>query len=1293
MNAEMTIAIQALQLLMFAPVDVREWVKNGRKFGLEGYARRYPTPIPKVDGVPIRKQDPAIGQYSYEDLSRAITLLYYNMFRRSKAAWQSRIDLVKQAALLKWQGYYNPDLTVENDSPTTTEDQVFTHDAMLRSMRAAQLLEATRAAWRNEEQDVEDQLKDSTNDIANSNAEIATQVASASSSLMDKRIRKTSNQKRPSAFRGPGQVGWEAILKLCNDLYPNPHGGPDITNTRIQRERESFAKVLPKAYLDEYMTNLRETPHYTHAVKKSVDKDVARLEATYRTNFLVDATIDAYQPPQKVDFKAITLAHGMSEDFNLYPGRRPQTLLPHQVADIHRSHEFIDKGVSFGLNLYMGLGKTKIMLALIETKVRENIRWNRSVEETGEGEPRKFKPSLMLCPVAVIMQTAREAIGNNPHLKINIYYGDAEKMPKVGATHLKQKGFDELMKRLASKQDDVDSGRHLIITSYDTWRTREVRTTECRFLFANEDEDDENTAVGDKRSPRVPTIPSSQPKKRRANTGAAIGLTKEELRAKWDSATQYSTIEINKSEITEVSVTSRTIPDGNLKEYQWLHANRAADEFQFLLCDEAHIMRNASSVYNRMVSMINREVGIYVTGTPVLSTNRDIVGIGAFIWDNTGIDGLKLAKQLEMNLCVEIIELWRDDYDPMAASADDDEDLVLDEAGDASNHAGTQRGQHNKIQGILHESFPLDIGIKTELLSYYEKGVRIWEVCPQLLLAVGKHTRWRYTFSNTITSRILDKFCVSRGARCTIEMPDGSISFPGIGLPNVNKMYHEVIHTRANRSLVYLHGKDMASSSFASPSETLTETVVAPSATSGSQSMEKEKAPQRNYASLRGGQMVAHDARFTQILKSDLARSLKIDTKDTDQLVKLTRATARAEVLETESELRNRLKESAVEPIFGTNHVKEMIENDLYGGLGFFYAQTNREPANLVPDSSMAWLHYLIHGSPIAARVLQLLHQYVYKDRKKVVIFVDLPVIQMYMCSLVRLAGIETYTVRSTDKATEREMALSEFLSEGGAPSVFIANISIMGAGVNLQKVCSTLIFINFHTNERLLEQAGGRVIRLGQEKNVDWHTIKVVDSYHDYQEETMLVKWVLQLSVSANTPKWTTGLVKEVLLFELARLCYNHPFNRMAWVILRECSPRELSPNLDSTRRLGYAMSCVAKLLYSVGEDDEEDQEFWNSNISQVFIHVSVKLVPNIPLQEWYNMVLLDPPALRAKILEGLVDGAGRVNEYVDEERQRSLAKINKRFNDQVSKAQLGEIQELWGKVEIENEGIEYDE
>lgn len=58
-------------------------------------------------------------------------------------------------------------------------------------------------------------------------------------------------------------------------------------------------------------------------------------------------------------------------------------------------------------------------------------------------------------------------------------------------------------------------------------------------------------------------------------------------------------------------------------------------------------------------------------------------------------------------------------------------------------------------------------------------------------------------------------------------------------------------------------------------------------------------------------------------------------------------------------------------------------------------------------------------------------------------------------------------TTSSIYRSTDKDIALAEFFREDGEPSVFVANLSIMGAGVNRKKVCSTIIFINFHTNEQ----------------------------------------------------------------------------------------------------------------------------------------------------------------------------------------------------------------------------------
>lgn len=39
---------------------------------------------------------------------------------------------------------------------------------------------------------------------------------------------------------------------------------------------------------------------------------------------------------------------------------------------------------------------------------------------------------------------------------------------------------------------------------------------------------------------------------------------------------------------------------------------------------------------------------------------------------------------------------------------------------------------------MLYNDFPIDDPLKAAIRDYYAKGIRIWQVCPHLILALGR---------------------------------------------------------------------------------------------------------------------------------------------------------------------------------------------------------------------------------------------------------------------------------------------------------------------------------------------------------------------------------------------------------------------------------------------------------------------------------------------------------------------------------------------------------------------------
>lgn len=78
--------------------------------------------------------------------------------------------------------------------------------------------------------------------------------------------------------------------------------------------------------------------------------------------------------------------------------------------------------------------------------------------------------------------------------------------------------------------------------------------------------------------------------------------------------------------------------------------------------------------------------------------------------------------------------------------------------------------EKGRIVGILHNDFPLDDSIKAVLRQYYDNGIRLWQVCPHPILAIGRIVGWEFTFSDSIPSALKNNFCIFRSARAGVVL-------------------------------------------------------------------------------------------------------------------------------------------------------------------------------------------------------------------------------------------------------------------------------------------------------------------------------------------------------------------------------------------------------------------------------------------------------------------------------------------------------------------------------------------
>lgn len=294
----------------------------------------------------------------------------------------------------------------------------------------------------------------------------------------------------------------------------------------------------------------------------------------------------------------------------------------------------------------------------------------------------------------------------------------------------------------------------------------------------------------------------------------------------------------------------------------------------------------------------------------------------------------------------------------------------------------------------------------------------------------------------------------------------------------------------------------------------------------------------------------------------------------------------------------------------------------------------------------------------------------------------------------MKMAGFNTLTARSLDDLKSRLKAVQLFSDPTSKAEVFVANIAIMSAGLNLHTACSKGLLINMHFNANTILQIHGRLNRLGQKKAVKWHNLKVKNSFHDHQERVLLTKWSRQLSAEANLPSWITGGLREVVLFELMKAYFNHPFNRYAWVVVYDRDGVKMDYYTEGVIKLGHACSALAKLVIA-----SKRAQYWTDNDEYLMVALT-KLVTTMTLDGLEDWLTCNEATLRSqmeakledvialvKMDETAVKEAKLLRQKVDQREKESESDELVNAEDMKSGVDFEEATELW-EEEIESEG-----
>lgn len=164
-----------------------------------------------------------------------------------------------------------------------------------------------------------------------------------------------------------------------------------------------------------------------------------------------------------------------------------------------------------------------------------------------------------------------------------------------------------------------------MVSSYPTWSARTQTKEERLFRFKDE---------------RVPRLHQ----KRRARRGEGLEVEEEEDgdddedSAKHKRVHSYTPLTVDEKDIRFLSSGSREIPDGNLVTFK-LSDERFKDiKFDWLIADEAHCVKKLTGSYYNMTRLFSWERLVWVTGTPLCSSLRDILTPLNMMWDKYNYD-------------------------------------------------------------------------------------------------------------------------------------------------------------------------------------------------------------------------------------------------------------------------------------------------------------------------------------------------------------------------------------------------------------------------------------------------------------------------------------------------------------------------------------------------------------------------------------------------------------------------------------------------------------------------------
>ncbi|PNP51939.1 hypothetical protein THARTR1_07148 [Trichoderma harzianum] len=888
-----TVLAHAVQILLFAPTRWNKDIEYRRPN--PDYTLRYPTP----DGHGGNCRSVG-GLLSLEDLHRAIILLYTALYRRTAPGASNIRSNRLPAPPDSFLGYFD----VKRQTPVLGDEAEMgpAQRAVIRSL-ANRLTQMD--TWVEDEKDspiTTSQLLtrsvEPSNGLSQTNEQTQTQ-ASVPSTLVDKSIEM------------------QTLYMECGNL--------EEAHAKIATQVTTFTSLMNQQQMAEFSDTGFASEAVQQVLADKSDEEEA-LNHAIRRSYALEMIFNGQPPPEGPDIQSICRRFDIEEwpSLKLYPATETEPLKPHQVADLGVIFDKLDHLGHVLLSNEMGLGKTKVFAATIECYARELER----IYSAGSGKPDGiFFPTLIVNPVSTIHQTHRELKTNFPGLTVLLYYTTKSMSKRFNGAHIIDKSeFEARMRNLSPT--DPNSARTMVVTTYSTLYNREVMRSEKRFIFlerrqggrqskrqrgvngATLDGDEADTAQPDSNLDSDWMDMSEMMR-------AKMKLPMDEKK-KIPRYTSEIDPDLRGKRLHFLSDDDSVQPDGSLAQHELKRLFVAKIRWAMLIVDDAHMARRLDGAFNNTFRLLNWDHLVWVTGTPLMSTLRDILSPLWLIWHKININ----IPVLWVKTIGHVEGLWNDEYDPY------EEETVFADG--------------SKTRGILSESFIKEHPSLewAKLKEFHHKtGIKLWQINPFLVDAAGRAAEWSSDFGQKVVSVVLQILSLRRTLRSRLVLPDGSVSYPGADLLPMVISTEELSFDRTHEDAVKKHGHDTANNSF--------------SVSQHGPTLSRREGS-IYFRAYREGVLVSYDWRNLKILYSNVEAIFGKDVHGASEL--LTAFRDKKTLTDKDQQRLLRRASKGDTPTVGVCHLQKLLSFDNNAGLDYFFSRTCLDRAVLAPPERLGWL-------------------------------------------------------------------------------------------------------------------------------------------------------------------------------------------------------------------------------------------------------------------------------------------------------------------------------------------------